>query len=228
MRPLPCPDRTVVVEVIGPAGAGKSTLVRDLRARDPRRIDTLSLWGLSSRWWMSGMLALLRSWRAVGWRALPDRAVLLQMIRVHALARAVDCSRGRRRGVLILDEGPVFALSWFDVFAPHRGDPGYPRWRQRVIAEWAARLDAVVILDASDDTLVRRIRTRPKPHMVKGWAPRDIDRFTASFRRAFARVLTELAAAAPVAVQAIRTDDVSPTASSATLRAALEALPGVR
>ena len=130
---------------------------------------------------------------------------LAQMIRLGALLRVVEEESTRHR-VIILDEGPVFALSWLDMFFARNGDRVPASWRRRVIADWANLLDVVVFIDASDITLAQRIRTREKPHVVKNLPDAEIFGFSAGFRRAFERAISELAEVGHIIVDTLRTD----------------------
>ena len=91
---------------------------------------------------------------------------IAQMVRLGALRRAVRREADRHR-VILLDEGPVFALSWLDVFFARNGDRVPAAWRQHVVADWSQLLDVVVFIDASDVTLAERIRAdRPDVQVI--------------------------------------------------------------
>ena len=139
--------RPLVVELVGPAGAGKSALAECLVERgDVRRA---SVWNLPRLLLCESALrslpVLLRL--CVAARGLP-RAELQQIVRLNALRLFVKRRVGDAR-VVALDEGPVFALSWLRVFGHPRiqNGPLAPWWR-RTLADWASMLDHVVLLDA--------------------------------------------------------------------------------
>ena len=155
-------ERAVVVELVGPAGAGKTTLARGVTAADSTVRSGLSLWGLPRHRLVRSAVALLPTILGASIRRTPLRAgELAQMIRLGALRHEVEDEAARHR-VIILDEGPVFALSWLEVFFSRNGDRVPASWRRRVVAEWATLLDVVVFIDACDITLANRIRTREK------------------------------------------------------------------
>ncbi|MBI4421956.1 MAG: AAA family ATPase [Gemmatimonadetes bacterium] len=183
-----------MIEVIGPAGAGKTMLVRRLAARHLRGYRRLALWGLPLLRLAAHALRLAPTWLGTWREGRPlSWAEFAQMTRLAALHEVVTRRKRRGDGLIVLDEGPVFGLSWFRVFFPQRGESGaFERWRARLLERWAASVDAIVFLDTSDAVLVRRVRTRTKPHMVKEWPDADIHRFNASFRIAFEQVLAEL------------------------------------
>jgi len=199
-------ERGVVVELVGPAGAGKTTLANGVSAVDPTVRAGLSLWGLPRPKLFEATVPLLLTFLASA--ILPSRRLqwgeMAQMIRLGALRRVVR-DESRKHRVLLLDEGPVFALSWLDVFYSRNGNRA-AAWRRRAVADWASLLDVVVFIDAADSTLAQRIRTREKEHMVKDRSDEEIYGFAAGFRKAFDRVIAEISKAGHLVVDALRTD----------------------
>src|SRR5205823_8983268 len=137
------------------------------------------------------------------------------MVRLGALRRVVRREAAKHR-VILLDEGPVFALSWLDVFFARNGDRAVA-WRRRAIADWASLLDVVVFIDAADSTLAQRIRTREKDHMVKDRSDEDIYGFAAGFRKAFDRVIADISRSGPLVDDAIKTAPVDTNGPTARL-----------
>jgi len=214
--------RAVIVELVGPAGAGKSTLAQGVSAVDSTVRGGLTLWGLPGARLVESAVALLPTILNVGiGRSRLRWGELAQMIRLGALRRVVG-QEARKHRVIILDEGPVFVLSWLDVFVKRNGERVPAAWRRRTVAEWATLLDVVVFIDASDLTLAHRIRARPKSHMVKDRLDSEIFGFSAGFRRAFERAIGELKRAGHVVVEALSTEDDPQDRSAAQLMAALK------
>jgi hypothetical protein len=150
------------------------------------------------------------------------------MIRLGALRHALERAATRGVRLIVLDEGPVFALSWLDVFHPRYDDPVWNQWRARTLREWAHRLDAVVRIDADDQVLAQRIRSRAKPHPVKLSPDHEIFHFLRRFRRAFDRVIAELAAAGPVRVLDLASGVELPGERAARLLDSLAEVPSAR
>lgn len=214
-------QRGVVVELVGPAGAGKTTLAQGVSAVDPTVRAGLSLWDLPRPKLFEATLPLLPTFLVAA--VLPSRRLqwgeMAQMIRLGALRQVVRGEAQKHR-VILLDEGPVFALSWLDVFFARNGDRAVS-WRKRAIADWASLLDVVVFIDASDSTLAQRIRSREKEHMVKDCSDGEIYGFAAGFRKAFDRVVAEIAKAGDLVVDALRTDRGAPDENTELLMRAL-------
>ncbi|GAB2651797.1 AAA family ATPase [Kribbella swartbergensis] len=153
------------LEVIGPPGAGKSTLAAALADRTPdfrivkhyRGIDRLPF--------------VLRAGPAVASVALRDgigrslnRRQLAWIARVEAGLRMLE----RHRTTIVFDQGPLYTLARLS--DRDRGLPaGGPLagWRHTKSLQLAGLLDLIVVVDAPDSVLVERITTRVKAHSLR-------------------------------------------------------------
>ncbi len=186
--------RPLTVELVGPAGAGKSTVLECLKDRLP--LCPGSVWGLPTPLLLASAVGLLptvvglcRQARSFRWSEIK------QLIRLRALYRLLARPPADPDRVVVLDEGPVFVLSWLLVFGhPSVRNGALHGWWQRTLRDWADVIDVVILLDAPDPVLARRIRQRAKPLSVRDKGDRDIFAFSASFRAAFERVLAALRA----------------------------------
>ena len=212
-----------LVELVGPAGAGKSTLARAFRSGDQGEWRRLSIWGLPFPLLMTSAVTLVPTVLRALFGGKPLRpAEIAQMIRLGALQLAVERIAGDATRWIVLDEGPVFGLTWLDVFYARNGDPGWSEWRRQTVTAWAERLDAVVRLDAADPVLAHRIRARLQTHMIKDRSDEEIFDFLGRFRRAYDRVLAELAAGGRPVVMHLQTDASAPIGGVPRLRATIE------
>jgi energy-coupling factor transporter ATP-binding protein EcfA2 len=187
-----------VFELLGPAGCGKSTLLATLRERSPDVCTELSIWGQPRRALAQTALHLLPVLVASCLERSPIRPnEFLQMVRVDCLRRRVARALAQSRTPLVMDEGPLFALAWLEVFFGSL--PGAERraWRHASVTAWAELLGGVIHLDAADQELTRRIRRRRKAHPMKRASDEEIARFSQRFRSAFRSLLREIAAVRP-------------------------------
>jgi hypothetical protein len=115
------------------------------------------------------------------------------MVRLQTLYRALRRTKGSSDQVLIFDEGPVFAMAWLRGFGHQtlREQPS-AEWWQTALRQWSTLIDAVVVLDAPDQLLARRIRARPHEHEVKEFPDHEIAHWMARFREALEWVLVEM------------------------------------
>jgi hypothetical protein len=218
-----------LVELVGPAGAGKSTLARAFPTGERGGWNRLSIWGLPFPLLMNSAVTLVPTvLRAlVGGKPLRP-AEIGQMVRLGALQLAVERSANGPDCWIVLDEGPVFGLTWLEVFFERNGDPGWSEWRRETLRAWSDRLDAVVRLDAADPVLAHRIRARIQNHMVKDRSDEEIFAFLARFRQAYDRVLAELSAGGRPIVMHLQTDASAPIGGVPRLRATIEEALGGR
>lgn len=196
----------MVVELVGPAGVGKTTLAQNVQRADSSVHVGLSIWGLPRFRLIRCALALAPTvlMAAMRKRRLRWREIAY-MIRLDTLRRLLRREKSRHR-IILLDEGPVFGISWLDLSLAKRGAEAPAKWRRRALAKWARLLDSVIFLDAKDQTLAGRIRTRAKKHRMEKGSDVAIQRFTNGFRAAFEKVIGELGTSGRLVVDEVRTD----------------------
>lgn len=178
-----------VVELAGPAGAGKTTVARALvrslpgarLGSPPGRLATIR-----SVVTTAPVLLASRSLAAPGrwWSEAELRSVGYLLAWQHELRDAVA------GGPLLLDHGPVFRLAMLVAGQPQAlRHPVFGPWWWRTATTWGRLLDMVVVLDAPTDDLIARIEARPREHRVRGADPREVERFVDAYRVAFDQVL---------------------------------------
>lgn len=198
--------RPLLVELMGPAGAGKTTVLRALGAADPRlragfRVER----GVAAvPWIVRSGLALAPMMGSLARRAphmLVDNSIGLLRLKVFEFALPAWHAAGQR--ALLLDEGPLFLLARLRVHsvrAPAIETVSTFWYRAR--EHWRRTIDAIIWLDATDDTLIARIRARRKRHRVKQVDDDQTRRFLAHYRAAYREVLSPRKGDAPLQVLA--------------------------
>jgi hypothetical protein len=203
-------SRPVIVELVGPAGVGKSALADRLLAHHD--VVRASVWNLPRALLLESaarsLPLLLRVCLVT--RSVP-REEIKQIVRLNAL-RLFVARRVTRARVVVLDEGPVFALSWLRVFGHPRFQNGRVEpWWQATYAAWAAILDRLVLLDAPEPVLTSRIRGRHKPADVfRDMTDAEIRDLVRRYRAAFDRVLGGLARAGGPPPVTLATTETTP------------------
>jgi hypothetical protein len=197
------------VELAGPAGAGKSATRRALIARTQLRQGMI--WGLPARSLLSNGLRLAPSFIPLWLEAhRPLWNETRHMVRLRTLREELQRG-GPQQSAIIFDEGPVFALAWLRGFGhPVMRQAASEAWWHTVFEEWARLVDMIVVLDAPDELLARRIRCRPEDHEVKQWSDPEIARWMARFRQSLDWVLERLTPEGGVAVLRLDTSTETP------------------
>jgi broad-specificity NMP kinase len=151
----------MLVELAGLPGAGKSTIFDLLLARDPQ----IAPMPILRRGPHRGVLAreLVRTAARLARRRALDRSWNRELLVMAAYLDALPPVLAERDGVVVFDQGPIYALC-----RPQMRDPRLSGWRDERLARWAGLLDLVVVLEAPDTVLVERVNAREKAHRLKG------------------------------------------------------------
>jgi deoxyadenosine/deoxycytidine kinase len=189
--------RSLVIELLGPAGSGKSSLARELAARDDRIHAGLKLERWKYAWPVTRRLAgFLPAW-AVGrphdrWF---DRRDMRSIARLETWSEALQKDRALGERATIFDHGPLYRLARLREFGPAvTRSERFTTWWQGSLRYWLNTLDLVVWLDASDAILVQRAGSRGHWYLRGEDSLADKQEFLARYRRAFDEVLDGTAA----------------------------------
>lgn len=189
-----------VVEVVGPAGAGKSSLCRLLsgyreRIRIEYHLDVHKLQDLLllSRYALRLPPSLLLLYRGHGrWLTHQEYAWLTML-----LAWPGRLQRNRREDdkVVILDQGPIYLLAEQRIFGPEwLGVLGSSSMWKKMYHDWATTLDLLIWLDTDNDRLMERINSRNKEHIVKNEPAERVHEFLNMYRTAYNDIFRRLKA----------------------------------
>jgi len=194
------PDRRPhIVEIVGPAGAGKTALCRLLSRSsksiypgnfpDIRRISAAPFFIRNGLQISTTLLSLPRE----NTRKLTRR----EFAWLSILYGWPDLLQKERKGhrTIILDQGPVYLLTETCEFGPEylRAQKA-ESLRRKLYSRWANTLDMIIWLDAPDIDLLNRIRRRDKTHIVKNESAETTYEFLARFRKAYDRTISNLTA----------------------------------
>jgi deoxyadenosine/deoxycytidine kinase len=203
--------RALIMEIIGPAGAGKTTLFRALERLDPG-IQTEFLppvWNFGYiPFFVKNILLLLptlvrmqeRGDRNLTRRELAWMAMLMGWPKILRK----EAENGNKK--ILLDQGPIFLMAVLYEFGPqslrNSNIQGY--W-ENVYEQWVHTLNMVILLDTSDEILLERIRTRSDDHLMKNKADQEIKEFLVKYRQVYERLITIITTMNP-AIKVLRLD----------------------
>jgi broad-specificity NMP kinase len=184
--------RSFVAEIIGPAGAGKTSLSRLMQSGNDVR-SGLSVWRLPAR------LLIVSAVRSVptliSWCRRRERISwedLKLVIQHNALLRLIHRESAKGHQTFLLDEGNLFAIAKLRAFGFQDGLKENDPLMQSLFNKLAPTLNAVVWLDAPDAILARRIREREKSHRMKEKSDSEIADHLSRYRNSFERVVAEV------------------------------------
>lgn len=187
----------LIMELVGPAGSGKTTLSRALSQRDDsivfgpdielRKVSHLPVFIRSIPSSLPLFFDHRKSDRQPTWTELKDIAYLegwTQML------KRIPLSNGK---IVLLDQGPVFRMATLHEFGPALLKSEESKtWWHHLYKQWAYVLDIIIFLNTSDTILMERINTRTKKHDIKGKSELETHKYLMRYRQSFKEVLTQL------------------------------------
>lgn len=193
--------RASIVEIVGVAGAGKTTLFRALSRFSPGIQVALlpPVWNIRYIPFFVKHIFLLtptllrlrgKDGKSLTRRELAWMAMLMGWPEILKRKPSGD------QKVLLLDQGPIFLMAILSEFGPEGlRAPDIQNYWEKVYEQWISTLNMVIWLDTLDEILVNRIRTRQDEHMVKDKTDQEIRDFLGKYREAYERLIGTLSMA---------------------------------
>jgi adenylate kinase family enzyme len=184
----------LAVEILGPAGAGKTTLARALSERHEEiqpdiplsRIDKIPFFISNTVIFLPTFLRQYRHSSWFDWRESRSMAYLEAAL--HGFAK----QGSNNDMVTLLDHGPIYRLAFLREFGPEiTTSELYERWWASLLDQWIATLDVVIWLDAPNEVLLERIRARDRSHTIKEQHELDAFEYLTRYRTSFEQIIAE-------------------------------------
>ena len=187
-----------VVEIVGPAGAGKTSLFQALGCYsehvrlgnfpDVRKVANAPFFISNSLRLLPSLFGLYRSnSRQLTRRELAWMSILNGWT---TILRKESDDNGK---VIVLDQGPVYLLAEMRLFGPEylRQEKAERLW-QAFYGRWANILYLIIWLDAANDVLLDRIRTRQQEHIMKTEPTTAVYEFLGRYRAEYDSILSNI------------------------------------
>ena len=200
----------MITEIVGVAGAGKSTISRILAQRNPaiwcsfhlRPKQFIPAFLVKAILSLPSYLYRYRNGNQLSWETLRVMVYLEKLHRVLSRYKSNDSTN------FFLDQGPVYCLAHLREFG-FEGvrDQNLELWWLHMLSDWASTLDVIFWIDAQDAVLIERIYSRSTWHRVKDMSEQKAREFLTSYRDTYRQVVSQLTSEAGPRVFRFSTDE---------------------
>ena len=189
--------KPLIMELVGPAGAGKTTLSRTLSHRSSaiqigseielRKFKYIPIFLTIAISLLPFFLLQFLHGQKFSWDEIK------YLVYLKGWSEVLKQEARRKDAAVLLDHGPVFKLATLHEFGPEKlRSARFEEWWDAMFKQWASTLDIVVWLDAPDSVLENRINSRDQRHLVKGKSEQEAARFLARYRKSYEQTLAKL------------------------------------
>ena len=192
--------RGMVVELVGPAGVGKSTLYKALNSKGfPWLVCHWSppVWEISNTpFFVKNILKLIPTFIRMsgnGDRLLKRREIAFMAI-LNGWQKKLRKETANSNKIIVLDQGPISIMAYLKVWGP-KGlfSSNMTEWWEKIYGKWMQGLDMVIMLDTTDENIMWRINNRPQDHHLKGESANVMLDWLNKYRILYDQIVSRLA-----------------------------------
>ena len=185
----------LVVELVGPAASGKSSLIGSLTQSNegftvgaaPRRRriwDVVNFVG-NAVLMLPIFLGQYRNDRWFTWEEIKDLVFLKGWH--HAFRH-----QAAHGSITLVENSPIFKLTRLHAFGPENMlGQSFDGWWASMFKQWGNTVDTIIWLDAPDDILIARVHARGRWHRIMGMSGKEANEFLARYRQSYEKILPE-------------------------------------
>ena len=203
---------SIIIELAGTAGAGKSTLIKAMMQRNeniknfpiPAKISYLpTLYKLISQW----LPLYLKEYRNSRWfSSLEIRNILY----LDTWIPYIRNKSRTKKEIFIIDPGSVYWLSsLLEAGPPITKHPRFQSWWKEKFEQWSSGLDVIIWLDVDEELCLQRVHARDEWHEIKDISIQSGLAELKYFRNSYAKIIPEMELHHPVKVFYFRTDQLT-------------------
>jgi shikimate kinase len=201
-----------IIEMVGVAGTGKSTLRKAMMQRDkriqffdrPGNLSYLPFIFKLATLWLPLYLTYYRNSKWFSTQEIRNMGYLdtwISRIRYRALFND---------NIYIIEPGSVYWLATLQEckvgLVKH---PRFQRWWKKSILHWASSLDAIIWLDAPEEVCFKRVHSRDQWHQFLEISTDNAMQELKCYRNYYESLVPEMASLCPIKVFHFRTDQIS-------------------
>jgi shikimate kinase len=187
----------LIIELVGLAGSGKTTLSRALSRRSEkiqlgaeielRKLKHIPVFVRNTPPLLPMILHRSRYSRWLTWEEIK------YVVYLKGWPQVLGQQAAHGGKAILLDHGPVFKLATLNAFGPeYLKTEKVKAWWNNMFKQWASTVDIIIWLDAPDTILEQRINSRNQRHAVKGKTETEVLQFLACYRMSYEEILAKL------------------------------------
>jgi deoxyadenosine/deoxycytidine kinase len=188
-----------IIEIIGPAGAGKSSLGQLLKvsgkikiinaAPNFRLINDIPFFIKNTFYSLPTFVRFIAR--------QDDKSInakqFVWLVILNGWSKRLRRYAKKFSTIFVLDEGPIYLMTFLYVYGSNVFKSQNSNvWWEHIFRDYANAIDIVVWLDAPNSVLVSRIRDRNKPHGVKNKTDPEAFNYLNNLRQAYERMISGL------------------------------------
>jgi thymidylate kinase len=203
--------RPRIMEIVGLAGAGKSTLVRSLHLWNKE----IQIFPLPNSWFIRSLTKRSNLWLPL-WLQRHQlhkeftREELISIGCIDAWLPYIQLQTSSSADIAVLDPGSVYWLTKLQGFDSKLiGKSAYLRWWEDKFEQWSSALDVIIWLDAPDELCLQRVLAREEWHHAKHMEANEVLGRFRGLRKSYEQIISRMVSRHPKRVFCFRTDQIS-------------------